>query len=263
MSASEADATMYTDGAGCTTHAAGERGTTTGFLWENGHKVGAFVQLAERDALMFIKLHTAKVANCTCSARRLAESGHTRQCGVVEDGTLAIDGKTVRDRKTHQMVAGFREIDREEFDRLQGMPAMRESLGWREPSTPRVPEPDIQHVFARKQLGDVTLCGIPSTPAPHTDKPTCAKCFDRLLTVQDAGFVALSEGALDVAHAVALEREKCAALLDSKSDEQSALGWALKTVDENEQANACFGEANQLHLAAFAIRRGNHWKDGA
>lgn len=66
----------------------------------------------------------------------------------------------------------------------------------------------------------------------------------------------------EIAHAVALEREKCAALLDSKSDEQSALGWALKTVDENEQANACFGEANQLHLAAFAIRRGDHWKGG-
>lgn len=86
--------TLYAQTAGCTSYVAnGERGTTTAI-----DHYGAFVLLAERDAMFYIEL----------------------------GGRYDEDGKPL----AHREVVSAREIDREEFDRITGIDKMRKEMGW-------------------------------------------------------------------------------------------------------------------------------------
>lgn len=88
------ETTLYVQTTGCTSYVAGgERGTTTAI-----DHYGAFVRLAERDAIFYIEL------------------------GDRYDK----DGKPL----THRKVLSAREIDRDEFDQIVGISKMRVEMGW-------------------------------------------------------------------------------------------------------------------------------------
>jgi hypothetical protein len=84
---------MYTGTNGCTTYVNGERGTTIRLLTIQGRIRGAFVRLDERPVMVYVEL-----------------------------------GEPVG--SLHHKVVSFREIDREEFDRLNGIDIWRRDLGW-------------------------------------------------------------------------------------------------------------------------------------
>jgi len=86
---------MYTEVKGCNTYVNGEAGVTVGFLYEQQFRAGAFVKLMDRAAMLYVEL-----------------------------------GKTVGDRKDRQEIVSVREIGRDEFDRLNGISALRRELGW-------------------------------------------------------------------------------------------------------------------------------------
>ena len=95
---------MYTATAGCTTYAAGgERGTVTGFHYLRGTRgpVAAFVR--REDGEMWVI--------------DLGEATRER----------ILDGHAL-----HHRITGGRRIDRDEFDRIVGIDAMRRELGWEE-----------------------------------------------------------------------------------------------------------------------------------
>jgi hypothetical protein len=87
--------TIYTEAMGTTCYINGERGTVTG-LWSTcGHVTGAFVALDERPAMLYVML-----------------------------------GAKTGDRGQYHETTSAREIDREEFDRINGLDTLRRELGW-------------------------------------------------------------------------------------------------------------------------------------
>lgn len=88
--------TIYTEVSGTTAYINDERGTVTAIRYEGNRKVGAFIHLDERDAMIYAEL-----------------------------------GSPVGDRNAWHEVSASREIDRDEFDRLNNFDAIRESFGWR------------------------------------------------------------------------------------------------------------------------------------
>lgn len=92
--------TIYTESEGTTCYIAGERGIVTGVNRAPDHRanvrpVAAFVKLDERDAMLYLTL-----------------------------------GPATDDRGAWHTVTAAREIDREEFDRINGLDALRRDLGW-------------------------------------------------------------------------------------------------------------------------------------
>ena len=84
---------LYTASTGCTTHVTGKGGTVTEFHRMHGRVAGAFVK--EWDGGMFYVT--------------LSESAEDR----------------------HHEVESWRQISRDDFDRLTDVPLLRHSLGWR------------------------------------------------------------------------------------------------------------------------------------
>lgn len=109
--------TIYTEVTGTTCRVNGERGTVTGFMLEVGKKVGAFVKLDERSAMLYVELG-AQVAACSCGRPDLGLDGHHVQCNVTTG------------RSVHHEVTAAREIDRDEFDRITGLDEARREWGW-------------------------------------------------------------------------------------------------------------------------------------
>lgn len=97
MTTTQNTESLYTEVPGCTTYIKGESGTTKGFTYTQNRKSGAFVQLDMRDAMIYVTLG-------------------------VRSGT----------RDQHSEVLSSREIDRDEFDRLNGIDLLRTELGWQE-----------------------------------------------------------------------------------------------------------------------------------
>lgn len=88
--------TLYTEVAGTTCYVGGERGIVTGLHREvRWGLVGAFVKLDERDVMLYVTLGLA--------------------CG---------------DRGAWHEVASAREIDRDEFDRINTLDVLRREMGW-------------------------------------------------------------------------------------------------------------------------------------
>ena len=99
---------IYTGVPGTTCYIGGERGAVTAFQYRGGDKVGAFVQLVERPAMLHLDL----------------------SLDVAPDSIAP--------------VLAAREIDRDEFDRLIGVPDFRHDFGWREPEPIRSQARDPQ-----------------------------------------------------------------------------------------------------------------------
>lgn len=92
--------TIYAEVEGTTCYINGERGIVTGVTRAADHNahvrpVAAFVKLDERDAMLYLTL-----------------------------------GSATDDRGVHHTVTAAREIDREEFDRINGLDTLRRNLGW-------------------------------------------------------------------------------------------------------------------------------------
>lgn len=88
--------TIYVETANTTCYINGEQGIVRGLHYINGYVDGAFVKLAERDVMLY-----------------------------VTTGGVPSQGKAWRE------VANAYEIDRDEFDRLNGIVQLRRELGWR------------------------------------------------------------------------------------------------------------------------------------
>ena len=67
----------------------------------------------------------------------------------------------------------------------------------------------------------------------------------------------------DTAHAVALEREKCAALIDSEIRHLHSLIALAHVCGNSHIANMWEAQSLILTAIATAMRSGDHWKDGA
>jgi len=89
------DLQIYTEVAGTTTYATGERGTVTGFLRDLGQTVGVFVKSDETPAMWLVQV-----------------------------------GARTGDRGQYHEVQAARQINRDEFDQLNGLDALRCDLGW-------------------------------------------------------------------------------------------------------------------------------------
>lgn len=89
------DNTLYTETSGTTAYIGGKRGTVVQFTRALGRKTGAFVRLAEEPVMLYVLL-----AGATGSRGQWHEIG------------------------------AWREINRDEFDRLTGLTEARQSLGW-------------------------------------------------------------------------------------------------------------------------------------
>jgi len=89
---------IYVEVTGTTCHVDGIRGTVTGLQRDMGHLVGAFVRADETGAMLYVTL-----------------------------------GAAVGERGVHREVLAVKPIDREEFDRLTGLAALRSEFGWRDP----------------------------------------------------------------------------------------------------------------------------------
>lgn len=91
---------IYAEVEGTTCYVNGERGVVTGLTRAADHRahvrpVAAFVRLDERDAMLYLTL-----------------------------------GEATGERGVHHTVTAVREIDREEFDRINGLDRLRRDLGW-------------------------------------------------------------------------------------------------------------------------------------
>lgn len=105
--------------AGTTTYATGSRGVVVGVLstyGTNPRVTGAFVREDGGD-MEYVTLGNA-IAACNCGAPLIGNPCLT-QCN------------TILDRRTHYEVKGSSKIDRDEFDRLNGLDQLRAELGWR------------------------------------------------------------------------------------------------------------------------------------
>lgn len=89
---------IYAETSGTTCYVNGQRGTVRGFTRMGSRRTGAFISLDERPAMLY------------------AELGHN-----------------FGDREQYNEVTAYREITRDDFDRIVGIPEIRTELGWREP----------------------------------------------------------------------------------------------------------------------------------
>lgn len=87
--------TIYTEVVGTTCYVNDERGVVAGLHSERRRIIAAFVRLDERDAMLYVSL-----------------------------------GATTGERGTWREVVAAREIDREEFDRINGLDTLRREMGW-------------------------------------------------------------------------------------------------------------------------------------
>lgn len=87
---------IYIEVSGCNTTINGERGVTVGFTHHANTKTGAFVRLDDRPAMLYVEL-----------------------------------GHRTGERLVHAQIGNVREIDRDEFDRLNGIDRLRNELGWK------------------------------------------------------------------------------------------------------------------------------------
>jgi len=117
MTTTPAPATIYTEVTGCTCYLDGERGTMVGMKHGIGHHLDGVFVLMNEGGMRYVEVG-AKVAACNCGRPSLNREGHHEHCNVP------------RDRKTSHEVRSHREIDRDEFDRLNGIDALRAELGW-------------------------------------------------------------------------------------------------------------------------------------
>lgn len=111
--------TIYTETPGTTCYLDGARGVVTGLKTTNGinaRHIGAFVSMAN-GGMRYAELDIL-IATCTCGADSLGRPTHHDHCNLTTD------------RKTHQEVTAHRFIDRDEFDRLNGLDTLRTELGW-------------------------------------------------------------------------------------------------------------------------------------
>lgn len=105
--------------AGTTTYITGSRGVVVGVLstyGTNPRTTGAFVREDGGD-MGYVTLGNP-IAPCDCGAP-LFGNPCVAKCA------------TTLDRRTHHEVKGSRKIDRDEFDRLNGLDQLRAELGWR------------------------------------------------------------------------------------------------------------------------------------
>ena len=108
--------TIYTEVTGTTCYLDGRRGTAVGFKHGIGHHLdGVFVSMAE-GGMRYAEVG-ARVAKCSCGFKDFNLDAHRETC-------------TITGRKTSHEVTSHRVIDRDEFDRLNGLDALRTELGW-------------------------------------------------------------------------------------------------------------------------------------
>lgn len=88
--------TIYTETHGTNCSINGERGVVRRMRYVNGSLVGAFVKLVNRDVMLYVTT-----------------------------------GAATGERGSHHEVESVREIDRDEFDSLNGIDQLRSELGWR------------------------------------------------------------------------------------------------------------------------------------
>ena len=113
-----------------------------------------------------------------------------------------------------------------------------------------VDESEFQHIF-KIQFGDKpseeTFCGLTGSSLPQRDdQPFCPRCTLWVVDLMGAGVSHAINANRNTAKAVAIEREAAAVMLDD-------LGVADMWADI----------ATRYHLAAQAIRNGEHLKEEA
>ena len=114
-----------------------------------------------------------------------------------------------------------------------------------------IDESEFQHVFTLRFVDDGvsrgTYCGITGSPLPERDdQPFCPTCTLSVIELFKAGVRAAINAKRDTAQAREDEREAAAVMLDD-------LGVAEMWADI----------ATRYHLAAQAIRNGEHLKEEA
>ena len=111
--------TIYTETPGTTCYLDGARGAVTGLNTTTGinaRHIGAFISMAS-GGMRYAELGDL-IATCTCGSEPLGLVEHHDRCNLSTG------------RKTHQEVTAHRLIDRDEFDRLNGLDTLRAELGW-------------------------------------------------------------------------------------------------------------------------------------
>lgn len=110
--------TIY-PGVGTTCRVNNDRATITGLKSTYGldsRLLGLFAR-TDTGTMHYLTLG-AQVATCTCGATVLGKETHNVLCDLAQG------------RKGHYEVTGESEIDRDAFDRLNGIDMLRAELGW-------------------------------------------------------------------------------------------------------------------------------------
>lgn len=104
---------------GVITHVTGERGVIKHITHSrHGEPRGAIVRLDDRPVFVYVELGL-RALTCTCGAEALRREHHHQHCDLMSHLSTY-----------HREVLGWREIDRDEFDRLTGIAALRSEFGW-------------------------------------------------------------------------------------------------------------------------------------
>jgi len=104
---------------GVVTHVAGDRGVIKHITHSpHGEATGAMVQLDDRPAIVYVELGM-RALMCTCGADALNREHHNPACNLMSNLST-----------NYREVLGYREIDRDTFDSLTGIAALRAEFGW-------------------------------------------------------------------------------------------------------------------------------------
>ncbi len=104
---------------GVITHVAGEPGVIKHITHSRpGEPDGAIVRLDDRPVFVYVELGL-RALTCTCGAEALRREHHHQHCNLMSNLSTY-----------HREVLGWREINRDEFDRLTGIAALRSEFGW-------------------------------------------------------------------------------------------------------------------------------------
>ena len=104
---------------GVITEVSGERGVIKHITHSrHGEPDGAIVRLDDRPVFVYVELGLRALI-CTCGAEPLRREHHHPQCDLMSNLSTY-----------HREVIGWREIERDEFDQLTGVAALRSEFGW-------------------------------------------------------------------------------------------------------------------------------------
>ena len=103
---------------GVITHVSGERGVVRHITYSHrGEPTGALVRLDDRAGIVYVELGMRALV-CTCGVEGVREKHH-EHCNLLSNLSTS-----------YREVLGWREVDRDEFDRLTGIEGLRVEFGW-------------------------------------------------------------------------------------------------------------------------------------